>query len=158
SGFMEEFRRKDFIVSWGMAAKSAVFSALKPEDIADVLHVLKARTAPPGSVITIDGEKPGALFMVGSGEVEIRDADRPELATVRIGEGAFWGTRSLLTGEQEETATALTVCDLIVLDQEDFRILSRTRPDIHRRLLANLADVDDPLAHAQIQSDMEAPH
>jgi len=149
SGFMEEFRRKDFIVSWGMAARSVVFSALKPEEIADVLHVLKARTAPPGSIIAIDGEKPGTLFMIGSGEVEIRDVDRPELEPLALGEGQFWGARSLLTGVQEETATALTTCDLIVLDQEDFRTLSRTRPDLHRRLLANIADVPDPFADAQ---------
>lgn len=150
SGFMDEFRRKEFIVSWGMAARSQLFSALKPDEITDVLHVLKARTAPPGSVIAIDGEKPGALFMIGSGEVEIRDADRPEIEPIVLAEGVFWGARSLLTGRQEETATALTTCDLIVLDQEDFRTLSRTRPNIHRRLLANIADVPDPFASKNV--------
>jgi voltage-gated potassium channel len=151
SGFMEEFRRKDFIVTWGMAARSAVFSTLKPEEITDILHVLKSRTAPPGSVIALDGEQPGALFMIGSGEVEIRDADRPELEPLGLGEGQFWGARSLLTGKQEETAIAKTTCDLIVLDQEDFRRLSRTRPSVHRRLLANIADVPDAFAEAPVK-------
>lgn len=160
SGFMEEFRRKDFIVSWGMAARSSLFGALKPDEITEVLSVLKARTAPPGSVIAIDGEKPGALFMIGSGEVEIRDVDRPELKPVTLGEGKFWGARSLLTGQQGETATALTMCDLIVLDQEDFRTLSRTRPGIHRRLLANIADVHDPFENAEpvaVEMEKERP-
>ncbi len=148
SGFMEEFRRQDFIVTWGMAARSKVFSLLKPEEITEVLKVLKARMAPPGSVIAVDGEKPGALFMIGSGEVEIVDSDRPELAPVRLDEGEYWGARSLLTGVQAETATAISTCDLIVLDQEDFRTLSRTRPLLHRRLQLSLAEVLDPFADA----------
>ena len=155
SGFMEEFRRKDFVVSWGMAARSEVFSTLKPEEIADVLNLLKARTAPSGAVIAIDGEKPGALFMIGSGDVEIRDADRPQYEAVRLVEGQFWGARSLLTGEQGETATAISTCDLVVLDQEDFRTLARTRPDVHRRVLANIADVPDPFENAKLKDSVE---
>ena len=149
SGFMEEFRRKEFIVSWGMAARVSIFKSLSPDEIADVLSVLKARTAPPGSVIAIDGERPGTLFMIGSGEVEIRDVDRPEISPVTLVEGEFWGARSLITGEQGETATAISTCDLIVLDQEDFRQLSRTRPYLHRQLLTSLGKVEDPFAHAK---------
>lgn len=145
-GFMEEFRRKEFVVTWGMAARASVFRILNPQEIADVLTALKARTAPPGSVIAVDGEKPGALFMIGSGDVEIRDADRPELDPVNLGEGEFWGARSLLTGEQAETARAVSTCDLIVLDQEDFKMLSRTRPQLYQRLLSCLADATDPFA------------
>ncbi len=149
SGFMEEFRRQDFIVTWGMAARSKVFALLKPEEITEVLKVLKARMAPPGSVIAVGGEKPGALFMIGSGEVEIVDPDRPELAPVRLDEGEYWGARSLLTGVQAETASAISTCDMIVLDQEDFRTLSRTRPQLHRRLQLSLAEVPDPFADAE---------
>ncbi len=154
-GFMEEFRRRDFIVSWGMAARTPVFKSLKPEEVGEVLAVLKSRTAPPGSVIAIDGERPGALFMIGSGEVEIRDADRPALAPVGLEEGDSWGARSLLTGEQTETATAVTTCDLIVLDQEDFRVLSRTRPYLHQRILASIQETPDPFAQADAASPGE---
>ena len=149
SGFMEEFRRKDFVVSWGMAAKSQVFSILSAGEIAEILAILKARTAPPGAVIAVDGEKPGALFMIGSGEVEIRDVDRPELAPVRLGEGQYWGARSLLTGVQGETSTAITVCDLIVLDQDDFRTMARSQPHLHARLHASLSRAQDPFANAE---------
>ena len=144
SGFMEEFRRQDFIVTWGMAARSEIFNVLSAEEIGEVLKVLKARTALPGSVIALDGETPGALFMVGSGEVEIRDADRPETEPIKLGEGDYWGAGSLLTGRQAETATALLTCDLIVLDQEDFRSLAKTRPHLYQRLHQAFADLDDP--------------
>lgn len=157
SGFMEEFRRQDFIVTWGMAARSKVFALLKPEEITEVLKVLKARMAPPGSVITVGGEKPGALFMIGSGEVEIVDPDRPELAPVRLDEGEHWGAKSLLTGVQAETAMAITTCDLTVLDQEDFRTLSRTRPQLHRRLQLSLAEVPDPFADAATIEPADPP-
>lgn len=153
SGFMEEFRRKEFVVTWGMAARASVFSDLNPQEIGDVLTVLKARTAPPGSIIAVDGERPGALFMVGSGDVEIRDADRPEIDAVNLCDGEFWGARSLLTGEQAETATAITTCDLIVLDQEDFKTLARSRPQLHQRLLNSLADAKDPFADAAVKDN-----
>jgi len=156
SGFMEEFRRRDFIVTWGMAARTPVFSDLNAQEIGEILAVLKARTAPPGSIIAADGERPGALFMIGSGDVEIQDLDRPRLAPVRLGEGDFWGARSLLTGVQAETATAVSTCDLIVLDQDDFRALSRTRPRLHRRLLHCLAEVKDPFADAEPKEEVPA--
>ncbi len=157
SGFMEEFRRQDFIVTWGMAARSAVFNILKPDEIAEVLKVLKARTGPTGSIISVDGEKPGALFMIGSGEVEITDADRSHLAPVRLGEGDFWGARSLLTGVQAETATALSVCDLIVLDEEDFRKLARAQPILYSRLRHSISEVADPFAETDERSESNAP-
>ncbi|MEO1252223.1 MAG: cyclic nucleotide-gated ion channel [Pseudomonadota bacterium] len=155
SGFMEEYRRQDFIVTWGMAARAPVFSQLKPEEIAELLAMLKARTAPAGSLIATDGERPGALFMIGSGEVALTDFDRPALAPVRMVEGQYWGARSLLTGVQGETATAVSTCDLIVLDQEDFRALSRTRPYLHKKLLDSLSDAPDPFKGAA-QAPIEA--
>lgn len=148
SGFMDEFRRQDFIVTWGMAARAPVFSSLKPDEIAALLAVLKARTAPAGSLIAMDGERPGALFMIGSGAVEIRDADRADLGAVALEEGEYWGARSLLTGTQAETAMATQTCDLIVLDQEDFRILGRTRPRLHEKLLASINAAPDPFEKA----------
>lgn len=148
SGFMDEFRRQDFIVTWGMAARAAVFASLSPGEIAELLGVLKARTAPAGSLIANDGERPGALFMIGSGSVELRDVDRPELASVIMDEGQYWGARSLKTGVQGETAMAVSTCDLIVLDEEDFRLLSRTRPQLHSKLLSSIEKAPDPFQNA----------
>lgn len=149
SAFMDEFRRQDFIVTWGMAARSPLFSDLKSGEIAELLTVLKARTAPPGSVIAFDGERLGALFMIGSGSVDVNDLDAPKAPARRLEEGDYWGAHSLLTGVQKETATAHSMCDLIVLDQDDFRALSRTRPQLHRRLMQCLkesGDATEPVA------------
>lgn len=144
SGFMDEFRRQDFIVSWGMAARTPVFAHLSPSEIAELLAVLKARAAPAGSVIATDGERPGAMFMVCSGAIELRDADRPEIEPVIMEEGQYWGAQSLMTGVQGETALAVSTCDLIVLDQEDFRTLSRTLPHLHSKLLESIREAPDP--------------
>ncbi len=148
SAFMDEFRRQDFIVTWGMAARSPIFSGLNPSEIAEILGVLKARTAPPGSLVASDGERPGALFMIGAGAVEIRDANRPELEPVTLEEGQYWGARSLLTGVQGETVIAIGTCDLIVLDEEDFRTLGRTRPHLHGKLMGSIRSAPDPFINA----------
>jgi voltage-gated potassium channel len=148
SGFMDEYRRQDFIVTWGMAARTPIFASLNPREIADLLAVLKARTAPQGSLIASDGERPGALFMIGSGTVEIFDDDRPELDPVMLEEGQYWGARSLMTGVQAETAMATATCDLIVLDREDFATLGRTRPQLHAKLLKSVQEAPDPFRNA----------
>lgn len=153
SAFMDEFRRQDFIVTWGMAARATIFSNLNPGEIAELLSDLKARTAPPGSLIATDGERPGALFMIGAGNVEIRDADRPELDAVTLEEGQFWGAQSLTTGVQGESALAITMCDLIVLDQEDFRTLGRTRPKLHAKLIESIRQAPDPFADAALAGE-----
>lgn len=145
SGFMDEFRRKDFIVTWGMAARAPIFQNLSATEIADILALLKARTAPPGAVVALGGERAGALYVVGSGEIELCDASQPDAPPVRLQEGDCWGASSLLTGRQTKTAIAATVCDLIVLDLDDFRTLARTQPHLHSQLLASLRDADDPL-------------
>lgn len=150
SAFMDEFRRQDFIVTWGMAARASIFSKLDPGEIAELLSVLKARTAPPGSVIATDGERLGALFMIGAGTVEIRDADRPELSSLTLDEGRYWGARSLTTGVQSESALAVSMCDLIVLDQEDFRTLGRTRPKLHAKLIESIRKAPDPFKEAPL--------
>lgn len=156
SAFMDEFRRQDFIVTWGMAARASIFSSLDSGEIAELLHVLKARTAPTGSLIALHGERPGALFMIGAGSVEIRDVDRPELAPIVLDEGHFWGAQSLMTGVQGETALAVSTCDLIVLDQEDFRTLGRTRPHLHSKLIESVREAPDPFeGAAQIEMPSE---
>ncbi len=150
SAFMDEFRRQDFIVTWGMAARAPIFSTLNPGEIAELLSVLKARTAPPGSLIATDGERSGALFMIGAGAIELRDVDRPELEPIVLDEGRYWGARSLMTGIQGETALAVATSDLIVLDQEDFRRLGRTRPQIHAKLMESIRAAPDPFAKAPL--------
>lgn len=158
SAFMDEFRRQDFIVTWGMAARAAVFSRLTPGEIADLLRVLKARTAPAGSLVAANGERPGALYMVGSGAVEIRDADRPDIAPALLEEGRYWGAKGLLTGVQRETAVATRTSDLIVLDQDDFRTLARTRPNLYAKLMESLNGAPDPFMVGAVDpADVDAP-
>ena len=140
SGFMEEFRRRDFIVTWGMVARSEVFADLSSKDIAELLTVLKARTAPPGAVIVFDGERPGALFVVGVGTVDLVDDNDPDASAHRLDEGECWGASSLISGAQSKTARAVTTCDLIVLDQHDFRELAQKRPSTHQRVLSKLRE------------------
>ncbi len=153
SGFMDEYRRQDFIVTWGMAARAPVFSTLSPGEIAELLKLLKARTAPAGSVIAADGEHPGALFMIGAGSVEIRDADRAELDSVVLEEGEYWGASSLMTGVQAETAIATTTCDLIVLDREDFSVLGRTRPQLYAKIRRSIQSAPDPFMDGRKEDD-----
>ena len=155
SAFMDEFRRQDFIVTWGMAARAPIFSSLNPEEIAELLGLLKARTAPPGSLVANEGDRPGALFMIGAGAVEIRDVARPELAPIKLEEGRYWGARSLLTGVQGETAVAVATCDLIVLDEEDFRTLGRTRPHLHSKLMGSLSAAPDLFNDAQRVNELQ---
>ncbi|MEL7027970.1 MAG: cyclic nucleotide-gated ion channel [Pseudomonadota bacterium] len=140
SAYMDEFRRRDFIVSLGLVVRSPVFANLTPAELTHILKVLRARAIRSGTVATDAGERPGALFVVASGEVRIRCGGRD----IGIGEGGYWGGRSLLDGTHADQATAMTDCDLLVLEQEDFDLLRRSHPGVHSKIrdFVTAQDVD----------------
>jgi len=138
SGFMDEFRRRDFIVSFGLVARAPVFSALTPADLGQILPVLRARAVRSGTVICSAGERPGALFVIASGEVTLDcEGERIDLA-----EGGYWGGRSLLEGAHADTAVARADCDLLVLEKEEFDLLRRRAPAAYRTILSHVAAED----------------
>lgn len=117
SGFAQEIRKRDFIVSWNLVAKVTLFENLSASQIADIAALLSGRLAAPGEVIFREGDTADSVYFIVSGEVQVMTAQR----SFRLGSGDFFGEIALLhEGRRTATVTALTSCQLLVLDRKDF--------------------------------------
>lgn len=72
TGYLEEIRRRDFVVTWAMVARVPLFSRLDAVSISEIMRILNAKVVRRGEVITHMGETATAMYFVSSGEVELR--------------------------------------------------------------------------------------
>lgn len=128
SGFQEEIRRRDFVVSFAMVARVPLFSRLEAPMIARLVGLLHARKFTGGAVIISKGDPADAMYFIANGEVEVELGDKP----VRLGEGDFFGEIALIHHEITRTATVTAVrpTDLLVLSAPDFRRLMAQNPEL----------------------------
>lgn len=94
-------------------------------------------TMTAGTVIVEQGQLGREAFVILSGEVTVRRANRK---IDSMGAGAVLGEMSLLDhGPRTATVVCETDCELFVLDQRHFRAVLEDIPAIAMRLLATLA-------------------
>jgi voltage-gated potassium channel len=131
TGFADEIRKREFVVSWKLVAGVPIFAGLDALRIAEIAHLLRPTMVPPRHVIVRHGEPADSMYFIVSGEVEV-DL-HPEVRT--LDDGDFFGEIALLK-ECERTATVTTVteCRLLYLDRYDFRRLLRDHPDLEETI------------------------
>ena len=90
-----------------------------------------------GSVIVDQGQTGREAFVVLSGKVEVTRAKRK---VADLGPGAVVGELSLLDhGPRTATVTCVTDCELLVIDQRNFRAVLQEVPTMAVKLLATIA-------------------
>ncbi len=95
--------------------------------------VLKPAVFAAGDLIVEKGEPGSEMYFVARGEVEVDDGER---ALIALGEGSFFGEKSLLLAvPRSATVRAKTQCDLYVLDKSDFMKVLRDHPKFARSIL-----------------------
>ncbi|AWM87621.1 cyclic nucleotide-gated ion channel [Microvirga sp. 17 mud 1-3] len=131
SAFSREIHRRDFIITWSMAARVPLFSGLSTGEIGRVMQYLRSQTCAPGDIIVRKGEKAHSMYLLASGEVEIMLPGD----VVRLGPGDFFGEMAVLKRRRRSaTVRAATPCRLLVLDAEDFHLLLETNPSMRRHV------------------------
>lgn len=130
SGFIQELRRREFVVNWTMVARVPLFNRLDAAEVAEVMRLLQSQRLPAGSLISREGDPVTGLYFVVSGEVEI---SRGEMVEV-LSDGEFFGESCLLTGENSLTARALTEVNLLLLERADFDWLLRQDPALSEHI------------------------
>ena len=131
SGFAQEMKRRDFIVSWEVVAKVPLFGALNASQIAELATLLRPRITIPDEVITRKGDVADAMYFIASGRVEVQlDSE-----TVELKGGDFFGEIALVE-QTPRTAdvVALTSCQLLALRAGDFHELMEQNPDLREIL------------------------
>lgn len=127
TAFASEIHRREFVVTWGMLARVPMFRELDPEDLADIMSLLHARTAHAGEVIATKGEAAHSMYFILSGAVEIDFGDK----TVTMESGTFFGEIALLRkSTRSATVTASQRTSMLVLNSADFHGLLERRPRI----------------------------
>lgn len=100
-----------------------------------------ARDFPAGTVLFEEGQPGDYMYVVQSGEVEIRrqvgESDRV-LAVLPAGE--FFGEMAILNGRpRSATAVVRSAARLLVIEGRTFEAMLRARPEIAMRIIKSLA-------------------
>ncbi len=121
-----------------------LFSALAPEECAEVVKRMKRRDFPPNHIIVREGQPGTSMFFITAGGVEVRKKDPHtgiDFLLTELGPGQNFGEMSLLTGKPR-TATVSTnqPSTCAVLEQGDFHQLLMQYPKIGLALTTILAE------------------
>ncbi len=126
-----------------------LFSALSPEERAEVVTRFRPRRFGRGACIIEEGAEGGGLYLILVGEVEVVRSDAAGAVELgRLGEGSYFGEMSLLRGAMASaTVRATRLCETVQLPPRDFyEIVSRhpvlweqLRIEAQRRELTNVA-------------------
>lgn len=129
TGFQEEIKRRDFVVSFAMVARVPLFAQLEMPMIARLVGLLHARKFAAGSLVIAKGDAAEEMYFITRGEVEV-EIEKP----VRLGEGDFFGEIALIHHEAKRTANVYAVrpTDLLVLSAADFRRIAHQSPELAR--------------------------
>lgn len=133
TGFAQEARRRDFVVTWHAVARVPLFATLDATRIAGITRLLKPQIVPSNHAVVRRGEPADAMFFIMKGAVEVDILPRP----VRLGAGQFFGEIALIRDTvRTATVTAVEECQLLALDVLDFRRLTAQMPDLKEKIEA----------------------
>jgi voltage-gated potassium channel len=133
SGFAEEIRKRNFVVTWNLVAKVPLFSNLPAIRIAEIAAMLKPRSAERGEVVVRKGERADCMYFLVNGEADVIVPPQP----VRLHAGDFFGEIALLIDTRRTAdVVAVTFNQLLMLPVTDFRHLLAAHPELKEQLQA----------------------
>ncbi len=135
SGFIEEVRRRDFIVTWQLVAKVPLFARLSAARIASIASLLRFERIEASELVVRKGEHADCMYFVLSGEIEVATASGP----VHMGAGDYFGEMGLIEHTTRNAdVRARTECTVLVLMERDFWLLLETQPELAAEVRANM--------------------
>ncbi|WP_448205485.1 cation:proton antiporter [Azospirillum sp. sgz302134] len=118
-----------------LVGRVPLFAGLEADRLHDIATLLKPRLALPGETIVRRGERGDAMFFIASGAVEVLVPGLPE--PVKLGTGDVFGEMALLTRQRRNAdVRSLGYCQLLVLDEKDFRRLVQRDANLRAHLQA----------------------
>ena len=115
-----------------------IFGALEPELLNQLSSYAIPRAVKRGTMIFARGDSGTALFAIAAGTVKISAPSAEGKGAVfnLISEGAIFGEIAVLDGlPRTADATALTDCELMVIERRDFISLIRERAEFAVKLI-----------------------
>jgi CRP-like cAMP-binding protein len=121
-----------------------LFERLDDASVEMLAASARTRAYEPGAHVFMEGDQAEALYIVGSGTVELMKSDRSgrEKQVRRVGPGQMFAEAALFSGETyPATAVARTKAELIVITKEGFRSLVTKHPEIALAIIGTMADL-----------------
>ncbi|MGE0737317.1 MAG: cyclic nucleotide-binding domain-containing protein [Alphaproteobacteria bacterium] len=144
SGFAEEIRKRDFVVTWTLVSQVPFFSRLVAPRIAEITQHLRPRIVEPGETIVRRGEPAESMYFIASGEVEVALHPHP----IRLKGGQFFGEMALLgKARRSATVVAVTECRLLELESEDFEELMESDAELRETIARTAHERAEELEH-----------
>ena len=115
-----------------------LFGNLTAQQIESLSVCIVTRSVKRGTNIYAKGDPGTSLCAIGAGTVKISapSADGKDAVFNVLGKGAIFGEIALLDGNPRTAdATAVTDCELFVIERRDFLPLMREEPEIALRLI-----------------------
>jgi CRP/FNR family transcriptional regulator, cyclic AMP receptor protein len=119
----------------------SLFGRLPPAAIEHLGSYVKRRSLPRGTSIFAKGDPGSGLMGVLSGSVKITvpSADGRDVLLAIMHEGDIFGEIALLDGHPRTAdATAMTDCELMVIERRDFVPFLRSQPDLTLQIVEML--------------------
>jgi hypothetical protein len=118
---------------------SPLFEDFTELEFLAVAGQLKLLSFGPGDIVVSEGEPGDSLFVLTTGAVKVfvRSAAGRQSLVRELGEGAFFGEISILSGgPRTATVTCSTRCELLELDRASLEEICRTHPRVRTVLQA----------------------
>lgn len=122
---------------------SALFEAMKPDELDEVLKLSSERRVPRGAVLCQKGDPGSSMMAVLTGRVRVSSvsAEGKEITLNVINPGEVFGEIALLDGKPRSAdCSAIEETTLLVLERRYFLPFLRRNEDLYLRLLAVLCE------------------
>lgn len=123
-----------------------LFKGLSDPEIEEVVRITSRQSLIAGDVLFAQGDEARAMYLVRSGEVQVRAAAETgeEIVLAVLGAGTVVGELALIAGSpRSATVEAIEDCEVFRINREDFeRLRAAQRPAAYKIILALAATVD----------------
>jgi CPA2 family monovalent cation:H+ antiporter-2 len=110
-----------------LVTKFPMFASLDPSAREELLNLFRPQNADPGERLIRAGDRADAVYFLSSGAVEVSVSGRE----IRLGPGDFFGEMALISGARRSAdVTAIDYCEMLRLDQRDFRQFMGRHPQL----------------------------
>src|SRR5713226_10641561 len=119
----------------------SLFGQLAPAVIEHLGSYIKRRALPRGAAIFAKGDPGSGLMgiLAGSVKISVPSADGRDIVLNIMHEGEIFGEIALLDGHPRTAdATAMTDCELMVIERRDFVPFLRSQPDLTMQIIETL--------------------